>query len=107
MPIDLQVLFTKSAEHSDNIARQSNAVQSGYIAGYEKVHHQSVETNETVSKLEQYDNSFTKINPEPEKKKKRQYIPDKKAKNVTEQSSEEYKPAQKEEGTGQIIDIVD
>lgn len=107
LPIDLQVLFSKASEHSENIARHSNAAQSGYIKDYEKIHRESQEVNNKVNNMEEYAQDFTRINPESRQKKGQQKALKKKEMNKEIKETKEYKRAPIEEGTGKIIDIID
>ncbi len=107
LPVDLQVLFSKASEHSENIARQSNTSQAVFVDGYEKIHQQSNQANETVKNLEQYDQDFTKINPESKKRRGGENGRKKKASPDQQAEAQEYKRAPTEEGTGRIIDIID
>lgn len=107
LPIDLQVLFTKANEHSENIARSSNATQSGQIAGNEKLHRESLETNEKVKTLDEYAEDFTKVSAESHQKKDQERGKKKKKEMPEPDPIENFKRAPKEEGTGTIIDIVD
>ncbi len=107
LPIDLQVLFSKASDLSENIARQSNLTQAGLADGYEKIHKQSQDTNEKVNNLEEYSQDFTKINPETGKRSGGQKMRKKKAAQVKPPEVQEYKRAVTEEGTGKYIDIID
>ncbi len=106
LPIDLQVLFSKSIEHSENIARHSNAAQMGQMSNFEKVRKESVEVNEKVKETDQYAEDFTKVDAEG-----KNYEEQKEAKREKREREEtlphEYKPALKEEGKGNIIDVIE
>lgn len=106
LPIDLQVLFSKVPDHAENIARATNAAQSGQVMNLEKIHHESNETNAKVKTMEQYSEDFSKINPESGERKAGQEKERKGAKKGKKEA-QQYKPAAKEEGTGNIIDIID
>jgi uncharacterized coiled-coil DUF342 family protein len=106
LPVDLQVLFSKASEHSENIARQSNSNHIISVEGYEKIHKQSKETDEKVSNLDEYSQDFTKINPEG-KRKEEQARKRKKKLKENEEDTEDNKRAPMEEGKGGIIDIID
>jgi len=107
-PIDLQVLFSKAADLSENIARSSNATQTGQVASYEKIHRESNDINRMVNNVEQYSQEFSKINPEGSNKEKQNMPREKNKKSaLTTPKMEENKKALKEEGTGNIIDILD
>jgi len=107
LPIDLQVLFSKVPDHSENIARATNAAQSGQLMSFEKTRQQSIETNATVKNLEQYSGEFNKINPDSGKNKEGGGgIPKGKGKK-SRPVNDTYKPAKKEEGKGNFIDIID
>src|SRR5271157_3020518 len=105
LPIDLQVLFSKVPEHSENIARHTNAAQSGQMMSYEKNRVESNETNVKVKNMEQYSADFNKINPESGERKKGEKTGLKEKRKKSNQEKEPYKPAPKEEGKGNIIDI--
>ncbi|MGC8764878.1 MAG: hypothetical protein ACP5QT_03235 [Brevinematia bacterium] len=105
LPIDLQVLFSKSTEHSENIARHSNAAQLGQLNSFEKIHKESVQINERIKETDEYAQDFTKVNPDAEKKPE-QYTSSSSGKEKKE-DGKEYKPALKEDGKGNIIDIVE
>jgi hypothetical protein len=105
LPVDLQVLFTKASDVSENIAKNANRAQNLLAEGYEKVHKESKETNEKVAKLDQYAEDFTKVN---EEGGGQQSLPEQHKKKEQETAeSKEYKRAPKEDGTGRIIDIID
>lgn len=107
LPLDLQVLFTKAVEHSENIARNSNRVQNVAMEGYEKIHKQSTEVTERVSNKDEVAEDFTKVSEEGGQGAGAGLEQHKKG--ASEQSAEpkEYKRAPKEDGTGRIIDIVE
>ncbi|MCX7820305.1 MAG: hypothetical protein N2258_01350 [Brevinematales bacterium] len=105
LPIDLQVLFSKSTEHSENIARHSNAAQMGQMTNFEKVRKESVEINEKIKETDEYAEDFTKIQPDGEGYKEQ--AESHSQKREKEEKPHEYKPALKEEGKGTIIDVVE
>jgi hypothetical protein len=105
LPIDLQVLFSKVPEHSENIARSTNAALTGQLMNNEKNRLDSNEVDAKVQNLEQYSGEFSKINPDSRDGKKGSGRKGKGKKG--EQVKEPYKPAVKEEGKGNIIDIID
>ncbi len=105
LPIDLQVLFSKSTEHSENIARHSNAAQLGQLNNFEKVHKESIQTNERIKETNEYAQDFTKVNPDAERKSEE--YKGSSLKKEHEEKEKEYKPALKEEGKGNIIDVVE
>lgn len=106
MPLDLQVLFTKASDVSENIAKNASKTQNLLAEGYEKVRKESKETDEKVTTLDQYAEDFTKVN---EEGGGQQYQPEQNKKKNQEGSAEtqEFKRAPKEDGTGRIIDIVE
>ena len=106
LPLDLQVLFTKATEHSENIAKNANKAQNIVAEGYEKVHKQSQENNEKVTTLDQDAEDCTKVNEEGGGQQQPQEH-NKKKESETGPESQEYKRAPKEDGTGRIIDIVE
>ena len=105
LPIDLQVLFSKSSEHSENIARHSNAAQLGQLNNFEKVHKESIKTNERIKEANEYAQDFTKVNPDTEKKAEE--YPSSSSRKEKGEKETEYKPALKEEGKGNIIDVIE
>lgn len=105
LPIDLQVLFSKSTEHSENIARHSNAAQLGQINNFEKVHKESIQTNERIKEADEYAQDFTKVNPDAENPE--QQFASTSGRKGKKEEEKEYKPALKEEGKGNIIDIIE
>lgn len=107
LPIDLQVLFSKSTEHQENVARHSNAVQTGQLTSIEKVHKESIQTNERVQSTEQYAQDFTKVHPDRKGGAQFQTSSQRKNEGKKEEQKETYRPAAKEEGKGIIIDIVE
>jgi|GEM_PF-1353514 hypothetical protein len=108
LPIDLQVLFSKVPEHSENIARSTNAALTGQLMNNEKNRLDSNEVDAKVQNLEQYSGEFSKINPDSREGKNRKGQARKDAKGKKgEPEKEPYKPAVKEEGKGNIIDIID
>lgn len=105
LPLDLQVLFTKASDVSENIAKNANKAQNLLAEAYEKVRKESKETDEKVTSVDQYAEDFTKVNEEgggqqqqPEQNRK---------KNPETAEPQEFKRAPKEDGTGRIIDIVE
>ena len=107
LPIDLQVLFSKSTEHQENVARHSNTVQTGQFTNIEKVHRESIQTNERVQSAEQYAQDFTKVHTDRKGGSQSQANPQKKNKEKEQEHKETYRPAAKEEGKGIIIDIIE
>ncbi len=105
LPIDLQVLFSKSTEHSENIARHSNAAQMGQMSNFEKVRKESIEINEKIKETDQYAEDFTKIQADGEGNQEQ--LESHARKREREEKPLEYKPALKEEGKGNIIDVVE
>lgn len=105
LPIDLQVLFSKSTEHSENIARHSNAAQMGQMTNFEKVRKESIEVNEKIKETDEYAEDFTKV--DPDGKGYQEQFESHARKKEQEEKPHEYKPALKEEGKGNIIDIVE
>lgn len=105
LPIDLQVLFSKSTEHSENIARHSNAAQMGQMTNFEKVRKESIEVNEKIKETDQYAEDFTKVDPDGESYQEQAESHERKKEQ--EEKNNEYKPAIKEEGKGTIIDIIE
>lgn len=105
LPLDLQVLFTKASDVSENIAKNASKTQNLLAEGYEKVRKESKETDEKVTTLDQYAEDFTKVNEEGGGQQQPQEHNKKKESESSE--SQEYKRAPKEDGTGRIIDIVE
>lgn len=106
LPIDLQVLFSKSTEHQENIARHTNAAQMGQLNNFEKVHKESVQINEKVKGMEEYAEDFTKVHPD-KKREASTSMEEERKKREKSEEKEEYKPTLKEEGKGTIIDITE
>jgi uncharacterized membrane protein YukC len=109
LPIDLQVLFTKANEHSENIARNINAVEHIRMTGVEKIHQQSVNADTQVEKTEKYSREFTKVNPDLQGSGHQNQKEENPEKEKDEASSEpaDHRSHLKEDGTGSIIDVVD
>ena len=106
LPIDLQVLFSKSTEHSENVARHSSAAQLGQMSNFEKIHKESIHAKERIKETDEYAQDFTKVHPDSEKKHN-EYASSKQHEKREEKEEESYKPALKEEGKGNIIDIIE
>ena len=108
LPIDLQILVTKANERSENVAKQSQFDQNVIQQGVEKAHQASLEADTKVKAMDEYSEDNTKINQDQQKKEKQQSKKrTEKDKSVLPQTVENYKPAELEEGTGTIIDIID
>jgi hypothetical protein len=109
-PIDLQVLFTKAVDHAAQLGREDATDEANKFDKNAKQSKDSKEANETVKARDDYDEEFTKIKEEGGNKQGMSQggKSGKKTKSQEQSPIESYEKATlKEDGTGNIIDIVD
>lgn len=111
-PLDLQVLFSKSVDYAENIARHSAAAEVVKTDEEKATAQQRNEATESIKKTEKYDAESNKIKEENSPKQQHPSSGSEGKQKESGQAKEETSAhdshhALLEEGKGTIIDIID
>lgn len=106
-PLDLQVLFSKAADHAANLGKESANLESLQYAATEQAGELSRIAPETVQPTTDLEEEFNKTNPDKEGNENNQSNLKKRKNKEDEQTNSEPHRGMLSEDKGRHIDIID